>query len=53
MHSEWMMKRNAPCGDLQMDSTTGVKGGVVDFGSKLVTDVVIIKWSFVTSWYNL
>ena len=53
VHCEWMMQRNATRGNFQMDSATGVKVWVVDFWGKLVSVVVIIKWTFMTSWYDL
>lgn len=53
VYGEWMMQRNTTCGNFQMDSATGVKVCVVDFRGKLVSVVVIIKWTFMTSWYDL
>ena len=53
VYSEWMMQRNSTRGNFQMDSATGVKVWVVDFWGKLVSVVVIIKWTFMTSWYDL
>ena len=53
VYSEWMMQRNATRGNFQMDSATGVKVWVVDFRGKLVSVVMIIKWAFMTSWYDL